>query len=149
MRLALASVFVAIAAAGSAAYFQVAAARTAASPGPPRGLTPYGRLTWNLDALVNDTFGHRRPCFDEQSNNVFSVPQSRSCPAPLARYADYTFTFLNAFHSSYRLVKRSNPWAGTNVAPFSVARRYVYCGGGRWLGFFHGGGLWPLSCQRP
>jgi hypothetical protein len=122
-----------------------AAGRSAASP----GVTPYGQLVWNLDALVNDTFGHRRPCLDELRNNVFSVPQSQYCPAPLARYADYRFTFLNAFHSQFRLVRRSNPWAGVNVAPFTIDGRYVYCGAGRWLGLFHGAGLWPFGCDRP
>jgi hypothetical protein len=117
--------------------------------GAPPSVTAYGQLVWNLDALVNDTFGHRRPCLDEQRNNVFSVPQSQNCPSPLARYADYRFTFLNAFRSQFRLVRRFNPWAGVNVAPFTIDGRYVYCGSGRWLGLFHGGGLWPFGCDRP
>lgn len=120
-----------------------------AGAGPPHGLTPYGLIVWNLDALVNDTFGHRRPCLNQQTNNVFAVPHSQFCPSPLATYADYTFTFLNAFHSRFRTIARSNPWVGKNVAPFRVASRYVYCGSGRWLGLFHGSGLWPLGCQRP
>jgi hypothetical protein len=126
-----------------------AGAASSTSSGPPTGLTPYGQLVWNLDALVNDTFDHRRPCLDEQTNNVFSVPQSQFCPAPLARYADYRFTFLNAFGSRFRLVRRSNPWAGVNVAPFTIAGRPVYCGSGQWLGLFHGGGFWPFGCDRP
>jgi hypothetical protein len=127
----------------------IASAGHTSTAGPPPGLTPYGQIVWNLDALVNDTFGRRRPCVDLNRGNVFSVPQSRFCPAPLARYSDYTFTFLNAFHSRYRLVKRSNPWAGTNAAPFTIAGRAVYCGGGLWVGMFHGGGYWQFGCQRP
>jgi hypothetical protein len=134
---------------GGALVLSGAEAASSSRSAPPPGLTPYGILVWNLDALVNDTFGHRRPCLDEQRNNVFSVPQSQFCPSPLVRYADYTFTFLNAFHSRFRLVRRSNPWAGANVAPFTIAGRYVYCGSGQWLGLFHGGGLWPFGCQRP
>jgi hypothetical protein len=124
------------------------AAATTTFSRPPSQVTPYGRLMWNLDALVNDTFDHRKPCFDVQQNNVFAVARGGDC-GPTFRYALYTFTFLDAFHSSFRLVARSNPWAGENVAPFTVAHRYVYCGRGRWLGLFHGGGLWPLGCQRP
>src|SRR5919201_607016 len=54
-----------------------------------------------------------------------------------------------AFHSTYRLVARRNPWARTNVAPFTVARRYVYCGSGRWLGSFHGGVSGPSGANDP
>lgn len=149
MRLSLFVPVVAVAAVASIVSLPGASARTAAATRSQLQTTSYGRLIWNLDALVNDTFGHRRPCLDEQRSNVFSVPQSEYCPSPLARYTDYRFTFLNAFHSPYRLVRRSNPWAGANVVPFTIANRYVSCGSGRWLGLFHGGGYWPFGCDRP
>ena len=62
-----------------------------------RSLTANGRAIWNLDALLNDTFGDRTDCYDAKTASIFSVAHDAECPSPLARYQTYVFTFLNAF----------------------------------------------------
>lgn len=109
---------------------------SASTGGQPSGLTPHGVQVWNTDALVNDTFGRRRPCWNLRTYNVFSVLQARFCPSPLALYNDYVFTFLNAFHSHF-VLRRARPYLG-NATPIRINNRYVYCGGGKWLVFGHG-----------
>src|SRR6185437_9202551 len=81
-------------------------ARAQATPsGPPSGLTANGRVIWNLDALLNDTFGRRVPCFDAKRYVIFAVPHRTVCPSPEARYQGWNFTFLNAHHSAFRLIR--------------------------------------------
>jgi hypothetical protein len=129
----------------------------AIAAGPPpavsRYLTPNGEVVWNLDALVNDTFGDRVPCWDDKNLNVFAVAHgSAGCPAPAARYAPYVFTFLGAHSSAFRLVARStSPSTGATNSPIRVNRLYVsfpepqYPGPG-WLvyggGTFANGLIW-------
>jgi hypothetical protein len=105
---------------------------SASAAGPPptvsRYLTPNGQVVWNLDALINDTFGHRVPCWDDRELNVFAVARGRDCPAPAARYAAYVFTFLGAHGSGFRLVSRSRaPVTGVTNSPIRVNGRYVSC----------------------
>jgi hypothetical protein len=105
----------------------------AIAAGPPptvsRYLTPNGEVVWNLDALVNDTFGDRVPCWDGKELNVFAVAHgSDGCPAPSARYAPYVFTFLGAHGSAFRLVSRSSePITGVTNSPIRVDGLYVSC----------------------
>jgi len=116
-------------------------ALSALAAGPPSGLarslTPNGRVIWNLDALLNDTFGDRTDCYDAKTASIFSVARSAECPSPLARYQTYVFTFLNAFGSQFRLVSLAKPpFTGVTNVPLRVNGRYVSCPGGR----YHGGG---------
>ena len=108
--------------------------------GPPPGLTPNGKVLWNLDALLNDTFGNRVDCFDDQRDAIFSVAHGAYCPAPEARYQTWDFTFLNAFHSQFRLVSLAKePFTGVTNAPVRVGNRYISCPGGQ---YHHGGRGW-------
>lgn len=72
----------------------------ALADGPPPGLrqslTASGRVIWNLDALVKDTFGTRVACYDAARSKIFSVPHGADCPGPAARYWFYEFTFAIA-----------------------------------------------------
>jgi len=125
----------------------------AASQGPPaalaRSLTPNGRVIWNLDALLNDTFGSRVDCFDSSTIRLFSAQHGSGCPGPSARYQTYVFTFLNARRSQFRLVSAAKtPNTGATNTPLRVGRRYVSCPSGQyhhsgrgWLVF--GGGAGP------
>lgn len=118
-------------------------ARTSAAA-IPSGLTPHGREVWNLDALVNDTFGRRRPCWNNVNGNIFSVPQSQPCPYPRATYSIYTFTFLNAFRS--RFYRTAQPPRSGNFTPVRIANRYVYCGSGKYLILPNTSLNAPVSC---
>lgn len=128
-----------------------AAVLASAFAGPPPGLTPNGRVLWNLDALLNDTFGNRVDCFDGKRYSLFSVARSSTCPAPEARYQTWDFTFLNASHSSFRLVQLTKePLTGVTNVPVRVGDRYISCpdgeyrhGGPGWLVF--GGGAGPTG----
>ena len=130
-----------------AASLFVVAGGTAAqfiATGPPpevsRSLTPNGRVLWNLDALLNDTFGNRVDCYDGQRIVLFSVRHGGYCPSPEARYQTYVFTFLNAKHSEFRLVHLSRPPnTGATNAPVRVGGRFISCTGGM---YHHGGRGW-------
>ena len=113
-------------------------ARAAMNSGPPSGLTSNGRVLWNLDALLNDTFGNRVPCYDDQRIEIFSVSHGAYCPSPSARYQPWEFTFLNAFHSEFRLVRLAKaPDTGATNSPVRVGNnQYVSCPGGE----YHNGG---------
>jgi hypothetical protein len=128
-----------------------AGAHSARASGLPPGLTSNGQVLWNLDALLNDTFGNRVECFDSQRYRIFSVAHGSYCPAPSARYQEWDFTFLNAYHSNFRLVNLAKePRTGVTNVPVRVGRRYVSCPGGKyhngrrgWLVF--GGGAGPTG----
>jgi hypothetical protein len=117
-----------------------AGARAATTAGPPPGLTSNGRVLWNLDAVLNDTFGNRVECWDNQREVIFSVPHGSYCPAPAARYQPWEFTFLKAFHSEFRLVRlASQPDTGATSTPVHIGSRYISCPGGA---YHHGGRGW-------
>ena len=106
MRRMAAVVLVAAAVTGAGALSAMAAGPPASLAG---SLTANGRVLWNLDALLNDTFGNRTDCYDAKETAIFAVGRGGSCPAPEARYQTYVFTFLNAFGSQFRLVALSKP----------------------------------------
>src|SRR5258707_15802343 len=83
----------------------------AAGPPPPlaRELTPDGLVAWNLDALLNDTFGSNRvSCYDARQGTFFSRNRE-GCPSPWQRYLTFHFMFRNAHDSEFRLVRPSKP----------------------------------------
>jgi hypothetical protein len=124
--------------------------------GPPASLsghlTSNGQVLWNLDALANDTFGTRVPCLDLQHLIFYSVPHGGDCTRPSrpsTSYYTYVFTFLNAFHSQFRLVRLAKePLTGATNSPLRLGGRYISCPNGEyhhgrrgWLVF--GGGAPP------
>jgi hypothetical protein len=120
------------------------AAGQAAADGPPSSLvaslTSNGRVIWNLDALLNDTFGDRVDCFDSKQYRIFSVPRGDECPSPEARYQLWDFTFLNAFHSQFRLMHLARePFTGVTNVPIKVGSDYVSCPDGE---YHHGNRGW-------
>ena len=115
--------------------------------GPPAAitssLTPNGRVIWNLDALLNDTFGDRTDCYDAEHVAIFSVSRGGYCPAPAARYEEYVFTFLNARGSQFYLVKLAKaPNTGVTNSPLTVDGRYVACPDGE---YHHGREGWLVE----
>jgi hypothetical protein len=134
----------------------VAVLTSAASSSSPPGLTPYGRVIWNLDALLHDHFGQRRvyvnyaapkpgPPAADFSTHFFSMASSRY----------YLFTFAQARSSAFGALKPARkPDAHIGPAgwatPMTLDRLYISCGHGRWL-YEHGGegpANWQVFCGR-
>jgi len=140
---------------GVAAAVLVASANGLAASGgvsaPPPGLTPAGRLTWELDALMRKAFGARQVCFDNKRLTLFAVP-GQDCPLPLQRYLPYEYTFAHPQDSALRLVRLSKePLTGVTNEPVRIREMYISCPNGAyhhghrgWL-VFGGGGPLPGS----
>jgi hypothetical protein len=97
-------------------------------------------VLWNLDALLNDTFGNRVECYRGAAVQIFSVPHGAYCPGDSASVQQYVFTFLNAHHSEFRLVRRSRaPNTGATNGPVRVGSFFISCPGGE---YHHGGRGW-------
>jgi hypothetical protein len=129
---------------------------TPASARPPAGLTTYGRVIWNLDALLHDVFGRRSvyvnysgagpgPPRGDFSTHFFAMASSRY----------YFFTFAAARSSDFQLAEptrapRDHIGAAGWSTPVTVNHMYVSCGHGNWL-YEHGGqgpANWELFCGR-
>jgi hypothetical protein len=124
----------------------IAGAATASASAPPRGLTSYGRITWNLDALVRDFYGGARTCFRVQT---FSIHR---CRQPGYNDGLYQATFAAARGSAFRAVRRSNPLGAVNVVGIKIGGRYIACGNGTtWLGITNAPAGWgeAVACVRP
>jgi hypothetical protein len=99
--------------------------------GPARGLTPYGREVWELDALLHDTFG-------KQVVNLAGANFTTRFVA-ISGGGQYTYTFADASHSTFRLMRlRRPPKTFYNridgyTQPFTVDGAYISCGDNRWL----------------
>jgi hypothetical protein len=103
---------------------------------PPRGLTSYGGEVWELDALLHDTFG----------KEVVNLASTRSTTnnfvtgfVPIAAGGQYTYTFADASHSTFRIVRSTRPpktfpdVSYGPIHPFRVHGAYISCGNGAWL----------------
>jgi hypothetical protein len=122
------------------AAVSLGAGAASAVAGPPQGLTSNGRVIWNLDALLNDTFASRVACFDSTRYAIFAVPRGSYCPSPEARYQAWDFTFLGARHSAFRLIRLAKePLTGVTNVPVRVNGRYISCPGGK---YHHGRRGW-------
>jgi hypothetical protein len=130
------------------AVFGGIAASQAALCGPPAGLTPYGHVVWNFDALLHDTFGSVRVwrTYVGEIPNFSAKPGRSSIPVP------YVYTFATARHSAFRAVRAHHPprignYATGSNAPVKVGGAYISCGSGKWLYLrngqpFEGGDMW-------
>ena len=122
------------------------------SEGPTSGLTSYGRAVWNLDALLHDTFGQRHVWENYAKSNI---PDFTTQFLDLARSVPYAYTFANAHHSAYRLVRTKHPpTIATYVTgedfPLMISGSYISCGGDLWL-YEHSGQALPggdLECAK-
>lgn len=73
--------------------------------GPPSGVTQQGRLLWNFEALLRDTFDRRVVSASSGLNGALNFSCAGLC-GPNARYLHYKFTFSNARGSSLHVSKR-------------------------------------------
>jgi hypothetical protein len=122
---------------------------------PPAGLTTYGRVVWNLDALLHDTFGQRAvylsiPASFPRAPRNFSTVQGADCCS-----AYYLPTFSTARGSAFRLYGPTKPprpliGAAGSETPLTIRHSYIYCGGGKWLYEHSGNGPanWQISCHK-
>jgi hypothetical protein len=117
---------------------------------PPSGLTPYGRVVWNLDALLHDSFGNRQVWENYARSN--GTPNYSTRFVSGASSTPYTYTFAAARSSTFKAVRPEHPpRSGTYVTgenfPVRVRGAYVSCGRGTWLyerngQSFSGGNMW-------
>lgn len=77
----------------------------AAHGAPPPGLTDYGKIVWNLDALLHDIYGKRAVCMisrDALFTGVNYAP-SNCRGRSLAEFSNHRVVFRNARRSAYRV----------------------------------------------
>jgi hypothetical protein len=102
---------------------------SAATAGPPPGLTSQGRTLWEFEALLHDTF-HGLPVsahYDQGRDWRFAACGRVGC-APLAYWGIYFFTFRTARHSTFhRSRRRSLPNVGNYPVPIKVSGSFVAC----------------------
>jgi hypothetical protein len=106
----------------------------------PLGLTSYGRLVWNLDALVRDRFGDRAVCLSFALNLLSPA----ACAAPAHGRSEYRSTFA-ARKSAFRVrtLNRAPRLRGRAI-PLKAGTGYISCGSERWLA---AGANWGLVCE--
>jgi hypothetical protein len=111
---------------------------------PPSGLTSYGRLTWNLDALVHDFYGGARACFRRATFTIHRCGQQ----GPSVNDGSYEAMFKSARHSSFRGVRAANPLSHVNAVGIRIGGRYIACGSNRWVAFTNAPTGWgePVFC---
>jgi hypothetical protein len=120
--------------------FTATAAGSASAP--PAALTAYGRITWNLDALVHDFYGGARRCLSQQAWNI------HRCSAPRFDDGSYQVTFRAARHSGFRAILRANPLSGVNAVGVRIGGRYIARGAGNWLAITNAPAGWGEPLQR-
>ena len=121
-----------------------------AALGPPDGLTAQGRLLWNMEALLRDTFERRTVWLHYGRTYDFSTASGALCCA-----GQYYFTFSNARGSRFRAIRPTRPpktlmGASGGEVPLTIRLYYISCGSGRWLFRRVGNGPanWKLSCRK-
>jgi hypothetical protein len=96
--------------------------------GPPRGLTERGRLLWNFEALLRETFGAAGVSVSHGPNRALDFSCRGDC-APLSKYFSYRFTFArprgSAFHVSSRRY-RGESW-GNYPRAILLRGRLIAC----------------------
>jgi hypothetical protein len=128
---------------------------SARSTAPPSGLTNYGRVVWNLDALLHDTFG-RHDVYLSIPQKYPRTPRNFSTVSgPNCCSAYYLPTFKDASGSAFKLFGPTKPpkpaiGASGGEVPLTIKRSYIYCGRGNWLFEHYGNGPanWQIGCHR-
>jgi hypothetical protein len=122
---------------------------------PPPGLTTFGRVIWNLDALLHDTFGSQFVSLNVRDSYPRTPGSFSTRAIDNAHSRYYIFTFRDARRSRFRALRpprppRPNIGASGYEVPLTIRGAYIYCGNGRWL-FEHGGNgpaNWQVSCHK-
>lgn len=141
-------------AAGLATIVVILAVPGSAVASPPRGLTESGRLLWNLEALLHDTFGSK-PIYVNYSGGPNHPGNFSTHFLDDARSRYFVYTFAAARHSAFRLIRSGAPpkpviGVAGGETPLTVLGAYISCGSGRWLSEHWGNGpeKWQIDCLR-
>jgi hypothetical protein len=97
------------------------AASASAASGPPAGLSNRGRVLWNFEALLHDTFGNGYVCTKSHYDFV-----GGDC-SPLATWAPYFYVFAGARHSRFHLSARRPSGFGVHPGPVLIRGRFIAC----------------------
>jgi hypothetical protein len=98
----------------------------------PANLARSGRILWQFEALLRDTFGNRSVSAHaaRPGSAINFACASRIGCKPLAEWSPYVFTFRGPRHSRFHLSKRRFPagyWGNYPVAVL-IKGRFVACG---------------------
>jgi hypothetical protein len=111
---------------------------TSGSHGQPSGLSDYGRILWNFEALADDHFGTSTPSLCTLSSSL-EAPYLNYTPAACklapsgAQVVPYKPAFGDAHGSHFTLTDRP-PNLALDLEPIKLAGRYVACGTAKtWL----------------
>jgi hypothetical protein len=116
------------------------AALTDGSRTAPRAITAYGRLVWNLDALVRDRFGNHPVCLSFARNRL----SPSACAESAHQRTLYRATFA-AVRSDFHSTKLERaPHLRTGAVPLKVGAAYISCGPRHWLA---ASANWTLVCE--
>jgi hypothetical protein len=128
----------------------LAALLVAVSPAlgaPPVGLTPFGRIAWNLEGLLQRTLGPGAWCegVDQKTGNRSYDYTRAACKLPLAFQVVWYPLFAPHTATAFILSARSAPNLG-NVAPIRITGHPVKCSASNWLVL---NGTGALFCTSP
>ena len=98
---------------------------TAVSTGPPSGLTERGRVLWQFEALLHDTFGGRKVCATGRWRANFTT----SCGA-LALFSPYDYVFAGARASAFHISSKKACCYGNYPQSVLIRRRNIACNAG-------------------
>lgn len=119
---------------------------------PPSRLTKSGRVLWNLEALLHDTFGNK-PVYMNYSGGPDHAGNFSTKFIDEARSRYFIYTFAEAHRSSFRLSRpESAPKSSVGVAggetPLTIHGAYISCVPGKWLYEHWGQGPenWQIDC---
>jgi hypothetical protein len=125
---------VAAAVAAAALVLPAASSGNAAPLGPPAGLTAYGRILWNFEALARARYGTAYVCSDNRRTGLLDYT-ARLCLTLANAYQDvHNPVFRNARSSQFRLTTGApNQNVIGNVAPIMMGDEYILCAARSWL----------------
>ena len=96
-----------------------------ASSGPPSGLSKRGRVLWQFEALLHDTFGNGNVC---ASGRRGSLNFTGGACSPLAVYSPYFYAFAQARHSALHVSKTKTVGGfGNYPQPVLIRGRPIAC----------------------
>jgi hypothetical protein len=98
------------------------AARATTGSTPPKGLSEPGRLLWQFEALLHDTFGARPVCATGRWQLTFTT----RCGA-LADYAPYDRVFVRARDSKFRVSQKRVCCYGNYPQPVRIEGSNIAC----------------------
>lgn len=96
---------------------------TTISTPAPSGLTERGRVLWQFEALLHDTFGNRSVCVSGRWRQRFT---SSDC-TPLAVYSPYDYVFAHARGSAFHISAKAGRNFGNYPQPVLIRGMSVAC----------------------